>query len=69
MDFDTARAAKFEKGRREHGDTWSADHINVRGELRGELLDLYNYSLLLLDDKALALRIQLFARDTWHELV
>jgi hypothetical protein len=47
MTFEEARQSKFDKGRREHGETWDAEHIDAVKEMQDELLDLANYSTLL----------------------
>lgn len=67
MTFEEARAAKFERGRKEHGKPWDAQHINARAEMQDELLDLYNYAELL-GDNVLMARVRLWCRTIWQEL-
>lgn len=69
MDFEQARQVKFDKGREEHGHNgpFDADHVAVIPEMKGEILDLYNYASLL-DDEVLKTRVQLWCRDIWQEL-
>lgn len=67
MTFADACKEKFDRGHREHGETWSPEHINARKEMQGELCDLFNYSTLL-QDEVLQVRIQAWCKDMWQEL-
>lgn len=65
--FADACREKFERGQREHGETWDAQHIDARREMQGELCDLFNYADLL-DDEVLKVRVQSWCKDIWQDL-
>src|SRR5438552_3447299 len=66
MTFDEACFEKFERGRKEHGHPWNAEHIDARFEMMQELTDLANYSTLM--ENELGRRIYATAKSLWGEL-
>jgi hypothetical protein len=64
-DFEAARLAKFERGRREHGEPWNAASIDAAGEIMQECLDIANYAELL-GDRELAAAAGSMARWLWR---
>lgn len=65
--FEEACAAKFDRGRREHGKPWDAAYIDAPREMQDELCDLANYSTLL-PNQALAATIRGVAKLLWRVL-
>lgn len=67
--FKKALKIKFDKGAKEHHQPWDLEHIDARGEMMDELLDLYNYAKLYSDiDKVTAVEVMVFAKETWERL-
>lgn len=65
--FEQACKEKFERGRREHGQPWDAQHVDARREMQQELCDLANYSDLL-NNRTLAQLMKRIAEMQWRAL-